>query len=138
MDNVLTVDTSNPEAMDRPKYEQLEPGKYDFEITNQLVKTDSKQASADGINHGKIEVILKETETGKIVKDYLALHPKMKWKLNQFVVSAGLLEAGATGDVDLADGMGRVVTAIVGQRTYTKTDGTGTGISTDVKEYIYE
>ena len=139
MSNVLTVDTSNPEEMSRPKYEPLEPGKYDLEISNKLEVLPSKNPSADGVNYGRIQVDFKENESGKTVTDYISLHPKMKWKLNQFVVSAGLLGAGETGDIDLSDGMGRVVTALVGQRTYTKNDGSGEqGIANEIKEYIYE
>ena len=135
----IKIDTGNPEDLTRPKYEPLESGKYDLEITNKLQVTPTKDPAKDGKNYGKIEVIFKDPESGKEVKDYIALHPKMKWKLNQFALSAGVIEKGESGDIELPDFDGRVVTAIVGQRTWTKTDGSGeTGVSNEIKEYIYE
>jgi hypothetical protein len=135
----IKIDTSNTEDLSRPKYEPLESGKYDLEITNKLEVKPSKNPSADGKNHGRIQVDFKDPDTGKTVTDYISLHPKMKWKLNQFGLSAGVLQKGESADIDLADFDGRVVTAIVGQRTWTKQDGSGeTGVSNEIKEYIYE
>ena len=135
----IRIDTSSPESTERPKYEPLESGKYDLEITNKLEALPSKSPSQDGKNHGRIQVDFKEPETGKVVTDYISLHPKMKWKLNQFAISAGVIEKGDSADIELADFDGRVVTALVGQRTWTKNDGSGeTGVSNEIKEYIYE
>lgn len=139
MSNVLNIDTSNPEQMERPKYEPLEPGKYDLEIMNKLEVKPSKNPSADGVNYGRIQVDFKEPETGKKVTDYVSLHPTMVWKVNQFAVSAGVLAKGEKGDIDLEDFTGRIVTAMVGQKTYTKNDGSGEqGIANEIKEYLFE
>ena len=132
----ITIDTSSTESMDRPKYEPLESGKYDLEITNKLEKKDSKSCKPGETNYGVIRVDYKEPETGKTVTDWISLHPKMAWKLNQWAVSAGVVEKGEALDIELEDFDGRVVTAIIGQRTYLK-DGE-TKITNDIKEYIYE
>jgi len=136
MSTVLSIDTTVEGGMDRPAYEPLESGKYDLEITNKLESKPSKSAKAGETNYGVIQVDYKEATTGKRVTDWISLHPKMAWKLNQFAVSAGVIEAGQSMEIDLQDFDGRVVTAIVGQRTYTK-DGE-TKIANEIKEYIYE
>ena len=136
MSTVLSIDTTVEGGMDRPAYEPLESGKYDLEITNKLESKPSKSCKPGETNYGVIQVDYKENTTGKRVTDWISLHPKMAWKLNQFAVSAGVVEAGQALDIDLQDFDGRVVTAIVGQRTYQK-DGE-TKIANEIKEYIYE
>ncbi len=133
---VVSVDLVNPESSERPAYEPLEPGVYTLRITNRLEVKPSQNPSSDGINHGRVEVILVEEETGKTIKDYIPMSPKMKWKLNQFTKAAGVTEV-EPDKVDLDDFQDQVVTAEVGQESYARNDGT-TGLSNKIRNYIYE
>ena len=135
MSGLIDVDLSAG-ACERPAYQPLEPGTYELEITNELKVEKSRNPGKDGINHGRIEVNLAEVTTGKTVDDYLPMSPKMRWKFNQFVASTGVVEA-APGKVNLADFKGRILKAIIGQRAYTREDGT-TGLANEVKQYVFE
>jgi hypothetical protein len=133
--STIKVDVNNPEALERPVYEPLEPGDYYLEITNDLVVLPSKNPAQDGKNYGRIEVQLKEEQTGKTVKDYISMSPKMAWRKNRFVLSAGVAES-AEGEVDLAEFKGRTVKATVKQETYTRQDNT-VGLSNKIDNYLY-
>ena len=118
--SLLNVYTST-EGKELPKYVAMEPGIYEFEITNELEVKPSKNPSADGVNYGNIPVELKNLEEDKTVRDWISLHPKMAWKKNQFVASAGVEADG--GQVDLADFRGRIVKAVIKQETYKNNEG---------------
>ena len=132
---LINVDTRNPEALERPAYEPLEPGQLDLEITNDLEVKPSKNSASDGINYGNIKVELTDPESNKKVTDYLPLHPKMAWKLNSFAASAGI-EENDEGQVDLAEFKGRIVRCIVTQEPYTAKDGS-TKLSNKIDSYVY-
>ena len=135
--SLVTVDTTNPESMERPPYEPLEPGVYELRITNRLeVKPSANPSKKDGVNHGRIEVKLEELASGKTVTDDIPMSPNMKWKLNQFAAAAGVAEI-EPGQVDLDDFQGLIVQAEIGQRTYTRNDQT-TGLANEVNKYLYE
>ncbi len=133
---LVNVDTSNPESMERPAYEPLEAGVYELRITNKLEVKPSAKVGNDGVNHGRIEVVLEDIESGKTVKDWIPMSPNMKWKLNQFTAAAGVTEV-EPGQVDLDDFQDLIVNAEIGQRSYPRNDGT-TGLTNEVRKYIYE
>jgi len=130
--SLINVDTTE-EALKRPEYQPLEPGEYILEINNELKVEPSKNPNSQ---YDRIEVHLKEMDTGKTVKDWLSMNPSMKWKLSQFVASSGVGE-DENGQVDLEEFKGVTVTALVTQETYEKKDGTQ-GLSNKVDRYVYE
>lgn len=132
---LINVDTTT-EGLAQPAYEPLEPGIYELEIVNNLEVKPSKNPSSDGKNYGRIAVELKDGDSGKTVRDWLPMSPKMKWKFNQFTASAGVTEV-EPGQVDLADFQGQFVRATISQETYLRNDQT-TGLRNVVKGYLYE
>ena len=77
------------------------------------------------------ERIREELDSGKTVRDWLPMSPKMKWKFNQFTASAGVTEV-EPGQVDLADFQGQFVRATISQETYLRNDQT-TGLRNVVR-----
>ena len=121
--SVIKVDVSD-EGMSAPVFTPLEPGVYDLEIINDLkVEPTINPDKETGTNYGKVVVEYAEVESRKRLRDIIALHPKMNWRKNQWALSAGFPGA-EDGEIDLADGKGSIVHAVIAQETYTKQDNT--------------
>lgn len=129
---LVDIDTNDENLLDKPSFELLEPGTYDFEVANKLAITKSKA----GNNMIKVELACTSTGyEGIKVFDQVVLTEKAKWKFAQFCKACGI--ESEDGKVDLDAFTQASCSATIIQEPYKAKNGEDR-MSCKVSEYLWE
>ena len=130
--STVKIDTNDPALLEKPKYELLEPGVYDFEVANKLAITKSNA----GNSMIKVELAcLADGHEGSKVFDNIVLIDAAKWKLAQFAKACGV--DSVDGELDLDSFQGASCSAKIIQEPYKNAKGEDK-LSNKVDEYLFE
>lgn len=131
--SIVDIDTNDEKLLEK-NFKLLEPGVYDFEISNKLEITKSKA----GNNMIKVELMCTtegEDTLGVKVFDNIVLTAEAKWKLAQFCKACGVESEDGKVDLDLFEGA--TCSAATIQENYKNKAGADK-MSTKISEYLWE
>ncbi len=141
MGSILKVDTSSPDMFERPNFPVLEPGRYTFEVANDLKVQPSKSSNNQIV---KIELrCVDDDHKGVVIYDNLVIGADAKtrksceWKINQFAASCGVIDpSNPSAEIDLEEFQGKVCEALVAQEIGKTASGRAVTRNV-IEEYLY-
>jgi hypothetical protein len=139
MGMTVKIDTNNPELLKTPEFQPLEPGKYRFEVANDLKVENAKTGKQSPMIAVELRCV-DEEHKGKKVNDNIVLTQDTQWKFAQFCKACGI-ESDANGEVDLSQFRGCVLEAEVSTEPFTYQKGAKIGqkgLSNRVARYLFE
>lgn len=95
MKEYRSFDWTDEISYDGEGFTMIEPGDYDFEITD-IEKT----KTARGDNMAKLTIKVYDGESQGSITDNIVLNEKCEWKISQFFRSIGLKKHGQTIHMD--------------------------------------